>query len=381
MSASDKAKLDGLSTGGGGGTTITADTYIYLRVDGNDANDGLVDSPSCAVRTIDGAITAANKVYTHRFGLGFKFGPGEYGGTTISAPFVSGGPRGPWRALTLLGQENHTAIIHGLIVKGEGTIVIQNLAFDETLNVAEGCTCTCKNVLFHSGIPTCISASRSSVFFATQASTIKGSHERGIYLEHSQLGFGVPINFQDNATFNECFVYMYLSWLHPFPAGFQFGGSFTGRRFKLNTSWIESIDSPGLDPMVPGTISSEILTYYIEYHGSLLNNLTPTRWNQLTNKGYVDGALSKAQTGYMRFGNGLIIQWGWINASDSPTDITFPVAFSAWYSYGFTISTVNGVSGKVYGTANMSTTGLKVYRVNVTGGGEQMNASWIAIGY
>ena len=46
---------------------------------------------------------------------------------------------------------------------------------------------------------------------------------------------------------------------------------------------------------------------------------------------YIVAALL-AQNGYVKFSNGLILQWGNSNAANRDTTVTFPIAFSVLYS-------------------------------------------------
>ena len=43
-------------------------------------------------------------------------------------------------------------------------------------------------------------------------------------------------------------------------------------------------------------------------------------------------AANLAQNGYVKFSNGLILQWGNSNAANLDTTVTFPIAFSVLYS-------------------------------------------------
>ena len=43
-------------------------------------------------------------------------------------------------------------------------------------------------------------------------------------------------------------------------------------------------------------------------------------------------AANLAENGYVKFSNGLILQWGNSNAANRDTTVTFPIAFSALYS-------------------------------------------------
>lgn len=75
-------------------TTLTADTTIYVRTDGNDANDGSSDDSGHAFLTIQAGI---NKAYTYNLNnklLTIKVGDGTYtSGVTITTAFSRGHAR------------------------------------------------------------------------------------------------------------------------------------------------------------------------------------------------------------------------------------------------------------------------------------------------
>lgn len=94
---------------------------------------------------------------------------------------------------------------------------------------------------------------------------------------------------------------------------------------------------------------------------------------------------SKAQNGYYKFSNGLIIQWGrtGTEAAQTATNITFPTAFST--NNSFSLSAVSNMSGSAIGgysvgVSNVTTTGF-TYRGPNSQSSVDNNCFWIAIGY
>jgi len=80
--------------------------------------------------------------------------------------------------------------------------------------------------------------------------------------------------------------------------------------------------------------------------------------------------INKAQDGYVKFGNGLIIQWGFSNTSGSTT-VTFPTAFTSTNYVAVGNST--GGSYVVINRNSQSTTSMTMSNT--------VSFEWIAIGY
>lgn len=114
-----------------------------------------------------------------------------------------------------------------------------------------------------------------------------------------------------------------------------------------------------------------------------------------TELGYLDGVTSniqtqlnarptatesKAQNGYMKFGNGIIIQWGMETTVSATTAVTLPTAFSTT-NYSVTITSIGdaGVYQRLV-SANTPKTTTK-FTTYAGGGVASYPFSWIAIGY
>lgn len=90
--------------------------------------------------------------------------------------------------------------------------------------------------------------------------------------------------------------------------------------------------------------------------------------------------ISKGQEGYVKLGNGIIIQWGYFDASTANQPITFPTAFTSAssYSLAFSLDSTVNTGGNVQDNCinTRTSTGFTTGAVTRTG-----NAMWIAIGY
>jgi len=87
-------------------------------------------------------------------------------------------------------------------------------------------------------------------------------------------------------------------------------------------------------------------------------------------------AIKKERNGYVKFGNGLIIQWGEINPTTSKTQITFDIPFSANCTPIITHGT--NTTDSNYCCISVGATGFKV---STTATGVTWVFRWIAIGH
>ena len=112
----------------------------------------------------------------------------------------------------------------------------------------------------------------------------------------------------------------------------------------------------------------------------------PTSANHVARKSYVDGATSKASTGYQKLPSGVIIQWGGGLHGDQTT-ITFPIAFpSACVSVNVNIldeylDALSYSTTARYFTATNFDLLLRRISSTTVGIDTPKNISWIAIGY
>lgn len=107
-----------------------------------------------------------------------------------------------------------------------------------------------------------------------------------------------------------------------------------------------------------------------------LDGVTSNIQTQINSKGTTGQSL--AQNGYVKFGNGLIIQWGTVRTTGYQQTVTLPTAFTNT-NYAVNVTMVNtGDAGyQTYVGQKISTT---AFTINRHGGGATDN-TWIAIGY
>lgn len=109
-----------------------------------------------------------------------------------------------------------------------------------------------------------------------------------------------------------------------------------------------------------------------------VHGVTSAIQNQINGK--LSATVSKSQNGYIKFSNGIIIQWGQVSAGSGSGDntVTLPTAFTTT-NYSVTAQFI-GNPGQIYqnGCHTLTTTSFKIhsYGGNVTG-----VKKWIAIGY
>lgn len=93
----------------------------------------------------------------------------------------------------------------------------------------------------------------------------------------------------------------------------------------------------------------------------------------ITNGIVTQAGISKSGNGYMKFGNGIIMQWGQASVSSNKATVTFPTAFSGSFKVTVTpYSTSTGAQNNAVITA-LSKTTLTVYC--------EQTFQWLAIGY
>lgn len=104
-----------------------------------------------------------------------------------------------------------------------------------------------------------------------------------------------------------------------------------------------------------------------------ISNLTTTVNDKLS------ASVKKASNGYIKFSNGIIIQWGRVSIdATSNSTITLPTAFTSTnYKVTATIYSTTATSQKNVSVYNYTTTSFIMYN----GQGGTMSYDWIAIGY
>ena len=88
-------------------------------------------------------------------------------------------------------------------------------------------------------------------------------------------------------------------------------------------------------------------------------------------------AASLAQNGYVKFANGLILQWG-VKATTEDASVTFPIAFSKVYVAVLNAYGITNKAGSVYGYSG--TKALSITELSFFGGVHCTGKSWIVLG-
>lgn len=118
-----------IGSGGSGREMLTANRTYYVRTDGDDSNDGLVNNAGGAFATIQKAIDAVAALDLSIHDVTIQLGnAGTYAGATVSAPFVGG----PGSSVTLAGDTGSPGsyvLSSKLRVENCGQIAVQGVDF------------------------------------------------------------------------------------------------------------------------------------------------------------------------------------------------------------------------------------------------------------
>jgi hypothetical protein len=131
---------------------------------------------------------------------------------------------------------------------------------------------------------------------------------------------------------------------------------------------------------MPGGVSGNV-----SVSGLISASTAPTVGDHLTNKSYVDGAVSKTANGYVTLPNGLILQWGTTAnvAPDNSVVVTFPIAFpTACVNVQASVKTGTGAGIDVWAIGVTFTSTTTTIGVGANGGSVgAVPLCWFAIGY
>ena len=136
------------------------------------------------------------------------------------------------------------------------------------------------------------------------------------------------------------------------------------------TSAISALSNLGiLDAIVNASVSGKTITF------TKKDNTKFSIDTQDTNNGIVAALLE--QNGYVKFSNGLILQWGTDTAASSSSGVTisYPLAFSSAV-YSVAIVPEGGNQTSKWGVSSITTSNFKYYRSD----GSPTASRWIAVG-
>jgi hypothetical protein len=159
----------------------------------------------------------------------------------------------------------------------------------------------------------------------------------------------------------------------------------TDQNTVLTNKFTEYLPTTGTAAKASQDASGNVITdtYLPKAGGTMTGALTlsgaPTTDLHAATKAYVDTAVSGvmssslAQNGYIKFGNGVLVQWGICTIG---TTVSFPITFSSTnYSV---IVTPNGDDGSGYQNTRVPTKNKASFYVN---GANWSSGNWVAIGY
>lgn len=180
-------------------------------------------------------------------------------------------------------------------------------------------------------------------------------------------------NTTANVTVNSNFIQIANSTVTGNLAVTGFSGGNTVATIVANTTYIGVSNSSGFANITPVSVNVGTGAIYTTI-GS--GGITQVGSNTL-NLG--SGSFTKAANGFTFLPNGVILQWGWVEANNAAGNITFPIVFpTAIYSYTATSSGGGSYGGNNYCTiiaANTSTMNVRTANLR-----QAEIATWFAIG-
>lgn len=154
---------------------LVRNTTIYVRPDGNDANDGTVNDSSHALLTLQGAIN-----------LAFRYGPSQYTISIIMAAgtYAAGArtPLYPGPNILIDGGSASSTILaptndYGFLVQGPNTATIRNVTVNSTGGFLSAGCFSASNGATLTTASTANGAINTAIFVASQGGTMSiGSH-------------------------------------------------------------------------------------------------------------------------------------------------------------------------------------------------------------
>ena len=118
---------------------------LYVRHDGNDANDGFRDNPGGALRTVDGVLKRAGELDFNRFSVHIEFGEGDWPAIQIWRPQLVGSLR--HERMILSGKGKDLTRFTGSVSIHDTIITVRDATFASLLYI-EGAHAFVSNVRF-----------------------------------------------------------------------------------------------------------------------------------------------------------------------------------------------------------------------------------------
>ncbi|MCL2029029.1 MAG: hypothetical protein FWG97_01200 [Deltaproteobacteria bacterium] len=253
---------------------LTSYETIYVRMDGNDANNGLTNSATGAVRTWVGVLNALTKMDPNRFYVFVQYGVGEWPGT-IGINNTIG-----HNALVIKGMGKDQTIIGPISFSGPGVFSIEDLALKGSNLIAAygGAWVDCRNIKCIGinkaiGVPS-IHAWRHGGLLLRDGCEFEG--ESWVMLHAHQFG--------EIFAYNNSFQFTGTPTIDVFASAdgsrgnsnislgsTTYNGSFTGRKWEASSGGaFPGLTTEQLNSMIPGSIDGRS-TGYVSLGGRIIS--------------------------------------------------------------------------------------------------------------
>ncbi|WP_343743386.1 hypothetical protein [Herbaspirillum huttiense] len=239
---------------------LSADTTLYVRADGNDANDGSSNTPAGAFATLQAAYDyACNTFFLRGHKLTIQIGDGQFVGLTTSRA-VLGADHPDY--VTIRGNGDSTALLQGAgqacvhVGNGEtgnAKLTVTNLTLYAPagyglLAFGGGCAIHYGCIRFNTCGPAHIAASHNSWVYQkeNQPCVVAGGAQAHISVNTNAIvaTHGGTLTFQNSPNFSYAFVSAVGGGrAYPWPMTYNGAGSVTGSKFAIGPG--SAIDGGG----------------------------------------------------------------------------------------------------------------------------------------
>lgn len=178
----------------------------------------------------------------------------------------------------------------------------------------------------------------------------------------------------------------------------EFTSTINSNIANINTANVALVDADDVDTLdliannatvtnltATNTTATNITATSVTISGNISVSTAPTAGGHLTNKTYVDGAVSKNPNGYVTLPNGLIFQWGTTSSvsPDSSLVVTFPIPFpTACFNVQASVKTGTSAGIDVWAIGVTFSSTTATIGVGANGGSTgAVPLCWFAIGH
>ena len=244
---------------------LTENLTVYVRIDGNDTNSGLLDSPGGALATEAGILSFLSKIDVGTSKLTVQFGAGSW---NLQNPYLFSGALVGGEIsdglLTIIGAgKNETLFTIPGGVKGRGSILFDSCGFTQAIQAnGRERVLYLRNCKLHSGAMG-LFVTNGGFAQILESIEVEGAHGTPFYVSRGGLLVAQSTNFiLTNLTVSNAFFRVgdavgagILSLGGPLDST-SFTGSFTGGKWRAESGgMIPGYASGELNALIPGTIN------------------------------------------------------------------------------------------------------------------------------